>query len=375
LWVNNGIFKEVVLMQKWNYFKVFLMMNMFLFLIITGGCGGGGGGKDYPYSPPPLPGNPTLLSLQLSSGSLHPAFSPINTQYTASVAETVTSITVTPTTVSTNTLISVNGLNVASGNASGAVNLVTGSNTITIIVGNSNGSTTYTVTVTRASQLGYKKITAQEAHAMMIQSSNYILLDVRTEDEYKEERIEGAKLIPYDEIKNRAAAELSNKNQLIFIYCRSGVRSEIAARALVELGYSNVYDFGGILDWPYGTIGDPIPYWIDVADTSWWSATSSSFPISTPYELAGIARLVNQGITNFSGITITLVNNIDLAGMMWEQITGSYFQGVFDGGGHAISNMKIFCHMQEIGLFGGLGTTGVIKNVNLTNVDIEICPT
>ena len=95
----------------------------------------------------------------------------------------------------------------------------------------------------------------------------------------------------------------------------------------------------------------------------------------TDQELAGVARFVNQALTDFSGVTITLANDIDLAGRRWEQICGPHFQGVFDGGGHAISNMKIFSDMSEIGLFGALGTTGTIKNVKLTDVDIETCPT
>ena len=100
----------------------------------------------------------------------------------------------------------------------------------------------------------YRRITAEEAHEMMAQSASYVLLDVRTEEEYREKRIDGATLIPNDEIKSRAAAELPDKGQLILIYCRSGNRSASAAKALVELGYSNVYDFGGIGDWLYGTV-------------------------------------------------------------------------------------------------------------------------
>ena len=364
-------------MHKRSFNKIFLMIITFSLLIIIGGCGGGGGGD--PYSPqpptPPQPGSPTLTGLQLSSGSLDPAFSPTTTQYTVNVADTVTSVTVTATVASANASISVNGLNVSSGNASGAMNLNAGSNTIAIIVENSAGSTTYTITVIRASQPGYRRITAREAYAMMAQSSNYILLDVRTEAEFKEERISGSILLPYDEIENRAATELPDKTKLIFVYCQRGIRSEIATRALVGLGYSNVYDFGGILDWPYATIGDPPLYWADAADISWWNAAGRSFNISTAEQFAGVAKLINQGMTNFSGVTITLANNINLAGRNWEQMTGAIFQGVLDGGGYAISNIKIFSYMPDIGLFGTLGSSGTVKNVNLANVDITICPT
>ena len=100
----------------------------------------------------------------------------------------------------------------------------------------------------------YQKLTAVEAREMMAQSADYVLLDVRSEGEYKEKRIEGAALIPVDELADRAETELPDKGQLILVYCRSGGRSERAARALVALGYTNVYDFGGINDWPYETV-------------------------------------------------------------------------------------------------------------------------
>ena len=100
----------------------------------------------------------------------------------------------------------------------------------------------------------YKKISASEAKAFMDSGEPYILLDVRTDEEFQERHIQGAILIPYTEIKNRAASELPNTDALILIYCRSGRRSAIAANELVPLGYSRVYDFGGITDWPYGTM-------------------------------------------------------------------------------------------------------------------------
>ena len=102
----------------------------------------------------------------------------------------------------------------------------------------------------------YHKISAQEAKRMMSELKDFILLDVRTAGEYKAQRIEGAILIPDNEIKNRAENELPEKNKIILVYCRSGRRSENAARILVSLGYNNVYDFGGIMDWPYETVKD-----------------------------------------------------------------------------------------------------------------------
>jgi rhodanese-related sulfurtransferase len=98
------------------------------------------------------------------------------------------------------------------------------------------------------------KITAEKAKQMMDDGDDFILLDVRTEEEYSQERIDGAMLIPDSEIKTRADDDLPDKNVRIFIYCRSGRRSALAAQELVDLGYTKVYDFGGIIDWPYETI-------------------------------------------------------------------------------------------------------------------------
>ena len=97
----------------------------------------------------------------------------------------------------------------------------------------------------------YQRITASQAKAMMAEGEPYILLDVRTEEEFSEKHIPGAILIPDFEIATRAEAELSDKDALILVYCRSGRRSVDAAKVLVEMGFTNVYDFGGILDWPY----------------------------------------------------------------------------------------------------------------------------
>ncbi|WMJ82549.1 redoxin domain-containing protein [Oscillospiraceae bacterium LTW-04] len=104
----------------------------------------------------------------------------------------------------------------------------------------------------------YTKIDAENAKQMMdefseTEDSTYVLLDVRTEQEYKEKRIPGAVLIPDYELAERAQAELPDKRQVIFVYCRSGRRSEAAAKELVAMGYNHVYDMGGIIDWPYET--------------------------------------------------------------------------------------------------------------------------
>ncbi|MCL1890913.1 MAG: rhodanese-like domain-containing protein [Coriobacteriia bacterium] len=102
----------------------------------------------------------------------------------------------------------------------------------------------------------YRKITAAQAKEMMGSGASFTLVDVRTLDEYKEGHIANAMLIPHVEIKNRAFRELPDLNATILTYCRSGVRSAAAAKDLVALGYTNVYDMGGIMDWPYETIKD-----------------------------------------------------------------------------------------------------------------------
>ena len=100
----------------------------------------------------------------------------------------------------------------------------------------------------------YEQITAQEAKTIMDSETDYIIIDARTQEEFAEGHIENAILIPEYEIKNRAEKELPDKDALILVYCRSGRRSKIASEELVRLGYTNVKEFGGIIDWPYETV-------------------------------------------------------------------------------------------------------------------------
>ena len=97
----------------------------------------------------------------------------------------------------------------------------------------------------------YEQITPAEAKEIMDTEQNYIILDVRTEEEFAEGHIAGAILIPDYEITEKAESVLTDKDQQILVYCRSGRRSKNAASQLVKLGYSNVKEFGGIIDWPY----------------------------------------------------------------------------------------------------------------------------
>ena len=97
----------------------------------------------------------------------------------------------------------------------------------------------------------YMNITAEEAKQIMDSEEGYIILDVRTQEEYEQGHIPGAIVISHEEIAEKAEEVLTDKDQLILVYCRSGRRSKIAAEALVELGYTNIKEFGGIIDWPY----------------------------------------------------------------------------------------------------------------------------
>lgn len=99
----------------------------------------------------------------------------------------------------------------------------------------------------------YVNITAEQAKEIMDSQEGYIILDTRTQEEYEESHIPGAILIPHDEITEKADGVLTDKNQLILVYCRSGRRSKLAAEDLVKLGYANIKEFGGIIDWPYET--------------------------------------------------------------------------------------------------------------------------
>ena len=104
------------------------------------------------------------------------------------------------------------------------------------------------------SKNAYEQITPAEAKALMDSEDGYIILDVRTPEEFAERHIEGAILIPDYEIGEKAESILTDKDQLILVYCRSGRRSKNAANELATLGYTNIKEFGGINDWKYGTV-------------------------------------------------------------------------------------------------------------------------
>lgn len=97
----------------------------------------------------------------------------------------------------------------------------------------------------------YIKITPEAAKSLIDNESDIIILDVRTQEEFDSGHIENALLIPNTEIAEKAPELLTDKDQKILVYCRSGNRSKSASEELLRMGYTRVYDFGGIIDWPY----------------------------------------------------------------------------------------------------------------------------
>jgi len=105
-------------------------------------------------------------------------------------------------------------------------------------------------------EITYQTISAATAKEMMDEDKDVIILDVRTKDEYNEKHIEGAILLPVTVVAERVESLIPDKDTTILVYCRSGNRSATASAELVSLGYTDVYDFGGIIDWIYGTVSE-----------------------------------------------------------------------------------------------------------------------
>lgn len=103
----------------------------------------------------------------------------------------------------------------------------------------------------------YHQITAEEAK-QMLDEGGVTVVDVRTAEEYAEQHIPGAVLVPNESIGDEPPAELPDQDAVLLVHCRTGVRSKQASDKLIKLGYTQVYDFGGIVDWPYETeSGEP----------------------------------------------------------------------------------------------------------------------
>ena len=118
------------------------------------------------------------------------------------------------------------------------------------IIGGADGPTSIIV-AEKGEKAMYEQITPEEAKKIMDSGEEHIILDTREQDEFDEGHIPNAILIPYTEIENKAIELIPDKDKLILVYCRSGRRSKIAAEALSKLGYTNVKEFGEIIDWPY----------------------------------------------------------------------------------------------------------------------------
>ena len=97
---------------------------------------------------------------------------------------------------------------------------------------------------------GYKQISQDEAKEMMTRDDGHIIVDVRRQDEYDAGHIPGAILIPNESIDKERPKELPDLDQIILVYCRSGRRSKEASEKLAKMGYTNIYEFGGIITWP-----------------------------------------------------------------------------------------------------------------------------
>lgn len=101
---------------------------------------------------------------------------------------------------------------------------------------------------------GYKQISQDEAKEMMTRDDGHIIVDVRRQDEYDAGHIPGAILIPNESIDKERPKELPDLDQIILVYCRSGRRSKEASEKLAKMGYTNIYEFGGIITWPGETV-------------------------------------------------------------------------------------------------------------------------
>ena len=107
-----------------------------------------------------------------------------------------------------------------------------------------------------AEEIAYRQIHMDEAIAMMEEEAGYMILDVRTPEEFADQHIPGAINIPNETIGTDEIPKLPDKDQLILVYCRSGNRSKQASEKLAALGYTNIVEFGGINDWPGETVSE-----------------------------------------------------------------------------------------------------------------------
>lgn len=103
-------------------------------------------------------------------------------------------------------------------------------------------------------EASYQQISQEEAKKLMDSEESFVILDVRTEEEYEEQHIPGAVCVPNETISDTPPGELPDMEQMILVYCRSGNRSKQAAEKLAAMGYTDIREFGGITTWPYETV-------------------------------------------------------------------------------------------------------------------------
>ena len=121
---------------------------------------------------------------------------------------------------------------------------------------NNNNSTETTLENSTNKEITYEIISQTQAKDIIDNGTGYVIVDARTSEEFSEGHIKNAINLDYEEVTQKAESLLPDKNQLILIYCRSGRRSKIAAESLCQLGYTNVKEFGGIIDWKYEVVQD-----------------------------------------------------------------------------------------------------------------------
>ena len=119
---------------------------------------------------------------------------------------------------------------------------------------NNNNITETTLENSTNKEITYEIISQAQAKDIIDNGTGYVIVDARTSEEFSEGHIKNAINLDYEEVTQKAESLLPDKNQLILIYCRSGRRSKIAAESLCQLGYTNVKEFGGIIDWQYEVV-------------------------------------------------------------------------------------------------------------------------
>lgn len=105
-----------------------------------------------------------------------------------------------------------------------------------------------------AGSKGFEAISQEMAHNIMSQPGNFVIVDVREADEYAAGHIANAVLVPLSNLEKAVMEKIPDKTQMLLVYCRSGRRSKIAAEKLAKMGYTNIKEFGGIIDWQYGIV-------------------------------------------------------------------------------------------------------------------------